>query len=122
MRRSVLARLISALSTSAVKSGHPAYASRSSPRSAAARALPSPYHPGRLSRACDQANTHGMARRASRLRPAPRPGGARAFGARRAPAAGGPGAEAEAAQLLDGADLREPGSEGVALDQTAVGG
>ena len=35
----------------------------------AASPLPSPYQPGRLTRVIDQAKTHGMARRSSRLRP-----------------------------------------------------
>ncbi len=62
MNRSVFARLISALSMSTRSSGHSRYATRTSSTSAAASALPMPYQAGRLSRICDHAKTHGMAR------------------------------------------------------------
>ncbi|CPU66516.1 Uncharacterised protein [Mycobacteroides abscessus] len=67
MRSSVLASDISTLSSSVAKSGHSRCASRSSSRSPKSRsAVPSPYQPARLMRACDQENTHGIARRSSR--------------------------------------------------------
>ena len=66
---SALARLISALSSRLDRNGQ-SRASRaiaSSPASPcaaryASSAVPRPYQPGRLIRACDQANVHGIAR------------------------------------------------------------
>lgn len=66
MRSSVLASDISTLSSMVAKSGHSRCACRSSSRSPySASAVPRPYQPARLMRACDQENTHGMARRSS---------------------------------------------------------
>src|SRR6185437_10742116 len=68
--RSVLARLISAFSSSTPNSGQSRYARRStsgpSASATAASPLPRPNHPGRFIRVCDQAKTQGIARKSVR--------------------------------------------------------
>ena len=116
---SALARLISALSSRLDRNGQ-SRASRaiaSSPASPcaaryASSACPSPYQPGRLIRACDQANVHGIARSESIV------------GRLVAPAARGrPRPEPQVGQLADRRDVAEErGEPGIVVDERPVGG